>query len=81
MGSSPDGTIKCNCCTNVEIKCPFCHRNDIICDSVAKDKIFCLKQSTDGMLNLDHLHAYYYQTQTQIFVCGVYVLSQKIRKQ
>ncbi len=30
--ASPDGLVKCNCCTPgvVEIKCPFCHKNDTI---------------------------------------------------
>ena len=42
-----------------------------ILDIAAQDEKFCLKQNTDGSLNLDHTHAYYYQIQTQIFVCGV----------
>ena len=73
IGASPDGTVKCNCCTNgvVEIKCPFCHRNDTILYDSAQDKKFCLKRNADGTLNLDRLHAYYYQVQTQIFVCEV----------
>ena len=73
IGASPDGKVKCSCCTIgvVEIKCPFCHRNDTINDSVTQDKKFCLNENTDGTLTLDRSHAYYYQVQTQIFVCGV----------
>ena len=65
--------MKCSCCTNgvLEIKCPFCHRNDNIYDSAEQDKKFCLKKNADGLLSLDHSHPYYYQVQTQIFVCGV----------
>ena len=54
----------------VEIKCPFCHRNDAIVES-SDDKQFCLKKDSNNCLQLDHLHAYYYQVQTQIFVCEV----------
>lgn len=34
------------------------------------DKKFCLKE-TDGKLHLDIDHMYYYQFQTQLFVCDV----------
>ena len=51
--------------------CPNSHRNDTINDSVTQDKKFCLNENTDGTLTLDRSHAYYYQVQTQIFVCGV----------
>ncbi len=73
IGASPNGLVKCNCCTPgvVEIKCPFCHTNDTISDSIAQDKKFCLDKNTDGTLTLKRSHAYFYQVQTQIFVCEV----------
>ena len=73
IGASPDGVVKCSCCTIgvLEIKCPFCHRSDTISEIVEQDKQFCLKKNADGTLSLDHSHTYFYQVQTQIFVCGV----------
>lgn len=73
IGASPDGIVNCKCCNNgvVEIKCPYCHRNDNIHEAVTQDKKFCLKPNSDGTLILDRTHAYYYQIQTQIFVCVV----------
>ena len=74
VGASPDGIVECKCCAKgvVEIKCPYCHRSDDV-DAVAHDKNFCLKSSSDGpgAVYLDRTHAYYYQIQTQIFVCNV----------
>ena len=69
IGASPDGIVKCNCCTNgiVEIKCPFCHRNDTILDSAAQDKKFCLKQNTDGTL----ITCLLLSDSNADFVCGV----------
>ena len=74
IGASPDGVVICKCCSKgvLEVKCPFCHRNDAsMHDIAAEDKHFCLKQNSDGSLSLDHSHAYYYQVQTQMFVCEV----------
>ena len=73
MCESPDGAVKCDCCTNgvVEIKCPYCHKNDSIFDSSLQDTKFCLKRNEDGTLHLDHSHAYYFQVQTHIYVCEV----------
>ena len=72
LGASPDGVVTCSCFSKgvVEIKCLFCHRNDAIVES-SDDKQFCLKKDSNNCLQLDHLHAYYYQVQTQIFVCEV----------
>lgn len=72
IGASPDGLVDCACCGEgvVEIKCPFCHRNDGI-QEAAQDKMFCLQKGSDGTYKLDHSHAYYYQVQTQMFVCDV----------
>ena len=38
--------------------------------AAAEDPKFCLKES-DGSLSLDCTHSYYYQIQTQMFVCNV----------
>jgi len=72
IGASPDGFINCDCCGRgvVEIKCPYCHRNDTIESAVKEDKNFCIKEQ-NGSLQLDHNHCYYYQVQTQMFVCDV----------
>ena len=72
IGASPDGIIYCDCCPKgvLEIKCPYCHRDESISAAVAKDKNFCLIE-VNGQISLDHDHAYYYQVQTQIFVCDV----------
>ena len=55
----------------LDCKCPFYHRFDSIYDSAEQDKMFCLKKNADCLLSLDHSHPYYYQVQTQIFVCGM----------
>jgi len=70
--ASPDGVINCTCCGKgvLEIKCPFCHRETSLEAAATNDSKFCLKQS-NGELSLDHRHAYYYQVQTQLFVCDV----------
>ena len=72
VGASPDGIITCNCCSKgvLEIKCPFCHHDESIAAASTSDKNFCLSE-VDGQISLDHCHAYYYQVQTQIFVCDV----------
>ena len=41
-------------------------------DAIANDQKLYLKSNSDGTLSLDHMHAYYYQVQTQIFVCNVW---------
>ena len=43
---------------------------NITTSAATNDSKFCLKQ-LDGELRLDHRHAYYYQVQTQLFVCDV----------
>ena len=72
VGASPDGIITCDCCPKgvLEIKCPFCHRDESIAAAITSDKNFCLTE-VDGQISLDHCHAYYYQVQTQIFVCDI----------
>ena len=72
IGASPDGIITCECCTRgvLEIKCPYCRREESIKSAAANDKHFCLIQQ-GSRLYLDHSHAYFYQVQTQLFVCDV----------
>ena len=72
IGASPDGSVKCKCCGGgvLEIKCPYCHRKDTIQSAANEDTNFCLKEQ-NGLLRLNHGHAYYYQVQTQMFVCDV----------
>ena len=72
VGASPDGIINCTCHGKgvLKIKCPFCHWEASLQTAVSEDKKFCLKKS-DGNLRLDESHAYFYQVQTQLFVCNV----------
>ena len=39
--------------------------------AASKDQSFYLKKDDQGALHLDHGHSYYYQVQTQMFVCDV----------
>ena len=73
IGASPDGIIECLCHGRgtLEIKCLCCHRGEDIVNAASNDKNFCLKKDVDGSLHLDPNHAYYYQIQTQLFVCDV----------
>ena len=72
LGATPDGIVNCSCCGKgaVEIKCPFCPRKEDV-EAVATKPGSCLLTADDGTLYLDHTHQYYYQIQTQIFVCDV----------
>ena len=73
LGASPDGIVCCTCCGRgaLEIKCSYCHRHNSV-EDVARDSSSCLKTSdSNDSLHLDHEHAYYFQVQTQIFVCQV----------
>ena len=63
IGVSPDGNIQCECCTGIgvlEVKCPYCVR-DVEPSSAPYIQ-------DDG--NLLKTHMYYYQVQTQLFVCS-----------
>ena len=63
IGASPDGNIQCECCTGIgvlEVKCPYC-----VCD-VEPSSVPYIQD--DG--NLLKTHMYYYQVQTQLFVCS-----------
>ena len=72
IGASPDEIVSCLCCGKgvLEIKCPYSHQNTHIQDAASQDSKFCLKK-VNGSLQLDSSHAYYYQVQTQLFVCDV----------
>lgn len=68
FGASPDVLMSCDCCGigSVEMKCPFCVPDKVITDTV--DNIAFL-EILNGCPKLKTIHAYYYQVQTQIFVC------------
>ena len=72
IGASLDGIVDCYCCGKgvLEIKYPYSHRHESIEAAASNDPNFCLKKDED-LLYLDHKHAYYYQVQTQMFVCNV----------
>ena len=65
--------ISCHCCGKgvVEIKCPCCYRNDDINTVTIDSKPFCLCKDSSGNSYLDQGYVYYYQVQTQIFICDV----------
>ena len=69
IGASPDGIASCDCCCLrvVEIKCLFCLRDENLNDIPTK----YLKTDRNGNMKLDTTHAYYYQVQTQLGVCGL----------
>ena len=62
LAATPNGISQCDCCGYgvVEVKCPFCKNNS------NADMADCL---VDGSLRKDH--EYFYQIQTQMFVCNV----------
>ena len=62
LAATPDGIINCNCCGSgvLEVKCPFCTKD------TDPDMANFL---TDG--SLQKKHQYYYQVQTQMFVCSL----------
>ncbi len=71
LGATPDGIISCQCCGGVlEIKCPYCSRDDLLTDATSVRKDFCLQLTEDGDLWLSKTHTYYYQVQTQVYVCN-----------
>ena len=61
IAASPDGIINCECCGPgvLEIKCPYCVRNDEPSNAPYLD---------NGKLGRNHM--YFYQVQTQIYVCS-----------
>ena len=69
IGASPDGIASCDCCCKrvIEIKCPYCLRDKNLNDAPPN----YLKTDSNGNKKLDTKHAYYYQVQTQLGVCGL----------
>ena len=65
--------ISCHCCTKdvLEIKCLYCHWEESIEVAAANDRKFCLKENNGSLYCYHHSHPYFYQVQTQIFVCYV----------
>jgi hypothetical protein len=72
LGASPDGLVYCAHCVDkagvLEIKCPYKFREKTPLDA-AKEKSFC-SEIVDGSLKLKRNHAYYYQVQGQMAICG-----------
>ena len=61
LAATPDGITHCDCCGSgvLEVKCPFCTKDS------DPDMAKCF---VDG--SLKKKHQYYYQIQTQLFVCN-----------
>ena len=53
----------------LEIKCPFTCKDKSFLLASQESSTFCLKDGDNG-LKLDTSHAYYYQVQAQIKLCG-----------
>ena len=70
IGASPDGVTWCDCHGEgiLEVKFPYILRDEDI--TTASEGATCLSKDTDGNLKLHVNHAYYYQVQCQLFVCG-----------
>ncbi|XP_067125337.1 uncharacterized protein [Centruroides vittatus] len=68
IGATPDGLVECNCCGQgvVEVKCPWCQRQQNIDENTPN---FLVKEN--GIFTINKNSNYYYQMQTQIFVCNV----------
>ena len=62
--------VECNCCGKgtVEVKCPYCVRDKEIPECL--EKVSC-KENVARKIQLRKSHQYYYQIQTQAFVCNV----------
>jgi hypothetical protein len=71
LGASPDGLIDCKCCGKgvCEVKCPYCVKHGTI-EDIAERGDKCLQKTADGRITLKDDHAYFYQVQTQIFLCN-----------
>lgn len=68
FGASPDGIVTCDCCGSgvLEIKCPYCVRFSSLAEYTGTKS--CLEETVNG-LKLKQTHPYYYQVQSQIFLC------------
>ena len=70
IGASPYGIVRCDCCGegSLEVKCPFSVRDEDLLN--VKEGATCLTKDESGQLHLRKAHAYYYQVQCQLFMCG-----------
>lgn len=66
LGASPDAICCCSChglgC--VEIKCPYCMKESTIGDAVNSGVKMCLSKTSDGTLQLDKRHPYFFPSTT-----------------
>ena len=72
MGASPDGIVSCDCCGErvLEVKCPFsCVDKTFLEVTCTTEPTFFL-QEVNGKFTLKRDHAYYYQIQLQMKLCG-----------
>jgi len=63
IGASPDGNVQCECSTGIgvlKVKCPYC-----VCKG--EPSLSPYIQDDGDVLKT---HMYYYQVQTQLFVCS-----------
>ena len=70
LHATPDFLCWCDCCGDGcgEVKCPYCLKDTDLEQYINKYNS-CLK-SENGDASLKREHAYYYQTQQQIFTAG-----------
>lgn len=70
LHATPDFLCYCDCCGEGcgEVKCPYCLKDTDLQDYPEKSNS-CLK-SESGITSLKTEHAYYYQSQQQIFTTG-----------
>ena len=77
IGASPDGLVKCDCCSKHTLgnKCPYSYCTETII-SASTNVNFRLKKDDNGDLYLDPEpeDAYYFQVRTQMFCLGHSVL-------
>lgn len=68
LHATPDFLCSCDCCGEGcgEVKCPFCIDNCDFENYVTKSSA-CLKKDNFGEFCIKRDHAYYYQTQQQLF--------------
>jgi len=69
LAASPDALVSCDCCGKgvVEIKCPYKYK-DASMDVYIQASDSCF-ETVDGDIELSKRHQYYYQVQTQLYVC------------
>ena len=70
IGASPNSLAECSCYGKgtVKVKCPYCVRDKEIPERL--EKVSCM-ENVAGKIQLRKSHQYYYQIQTQVFVCNV----------